>query len=279
MRKTYKAAMDQITVSEALRERVLAAAAARESSFRPMPSWIKPAVGFAACLMIVGGSGIWMHLGGIGYNTSKSGSASYSATTAAPAESTALADAALPQQEADGEASSSAGAPAACSFDGARVNTPEKSEKSGDISASQEDNLLCSMDMGSVVTYETLEAAQEDLSFTALVPGFLTEYTCAISVIDQKVLQIEWKDSTGYFVYRTAQQDVALTDDWSGYEVQETVEVANENAVLCGDGETVSLILWQYKNEVFSLSVQAGILETEAEELLEACLTEDSAGE
>jgi len=272
--------MDQITVSEALRERVLAAAAARESSFRPMPSWIKPAVGFAACLMIVGVSGIWMHLGGIDYNTSKSGGASYSTAAAAPTESAALADAALPQQETDGEANSSAGAPAAYSSDGARVNTPEKSERSEDTSASQkESSLLCSMDTGSVVTYETLEAAQEGLSFTALVPGFLAEYTCVISVIDQKVLQIEWKNSTGYFVYRTAQQDVSLTEDWDGYEVQETVEVANENAVLCGDGETVSLILWERQDEVFSLSAQAGILEAEAEELLEACLTEGSAGE
>ena len=65
MKKTYKAAMNRITVSDALRQRVLAAA--KQAPVQQTGSvWLKPALGAAACLVVALAGGTWMGLGNIG---------------------------------------------------------------------------------------------------------------------------------------------------------------------------------------------------------------------
>lgn len=67
MRKSYKAAMDRLTVSDGLRQRVLAAAEEKERSAPGFVSrrWVKPVCGAAACLALMGAAGVWMNLSGI----------------------------------------------------------------------------------------------------------------------------------------------------------------------------------------------------------------------
>ncbi|MDD6033973.1 MAG: hypothetical protein PUC47_10930 [Oscillospiraceae bacterium] len=112
MRKSYKSAMDRLTVSDALRQRVLAAAEEKERAvhgFVPR-RWVKPVCGAAACLALMGAAGVWMNLSGIDTaNLSQKAASSSAATSSTEAAGFAeTADSASAesrkQNEAAGEA-------------------------------------------------------------------------------------------------------------------------------------------------------------------------------
>lgn len=293
MRKTYRAAMDQITVSEELRERILSAAVQRETSSWTAASWFKPVCSFAAFAAIIGAAGLWLNLHGLesANSTGSTGDAALYSTASVGSflEASDTNDSAAPQQQERAEDAvpqlSLAQLEDTDAAGEADQETLPENNDAGDATVfteggSQLGNSVSAKGAASVVAYETLDEAEQALSFAPEVPSFVTEAgSYRVSVIDQTVLQIEWSDAEKSFVYRTAQGQENIDEDYSGYYIQEIVELSNADAVLCGDGETVSLILWQYEDQTFSFLAETGIEADQAQRLVEFCLAEASEDE
>ncbi|MCI8602014.1 MAG: hypothetical protein HFE45_10580 [Oscillospiraceae bacterium] len=271
MKKTYKAAMNRITVSDALRRRVLAAA--KQAPAQQTGSvWLKPALGAAACLVVALAGGTWMGLGNIG-SAGTNGAPPLCLTAECTLEDTdGGADAGEDEPGMAGGASAGAAGglspQATISAPAAAEDKSKNTDKSGEMSAERTERQLYA---GQTVSYETLEEAQAALPFSATAPAFVTEKATNFSVIDGAVLQVDWTEesrSFSFFVAETATETVLEL----AYPVTETSRLEYENqAVFYGSSEEIYLIVMDNGEQVISLFSNEGMEENEAASMVEAC--------
>lgn len=275
MKKTYKAAMDQITVSDALRERVLAAAAKQASMPQMGNTWLKPALGAAACLIVTLAAGTWLNLGSIGKSGGSSApqnAASYSMTAECALDTDEEAGEAdkngydMPGGAADGTAGTpQVSAPAAVSSQNSNADSTGSAESSAEKAAGQTERKLYE---GQTVAYNTLAEAQAALSFTAEIPAFVAEKTANYSVTDGAVLQISWtEESRNYtcFVTETVTEP-ANSPNYADYTLNETTHLnQEETAEFYGSGgEEINLIVMEKNSQIISLLSDEGMNTEEA---------------
>lgn len=273
MRKTYKEAMNQLAVSDELRERVLAAASVKYQQPRQLARWLKPVCGLAACVAVVGAAGIWTNLyknGGLNTAGSISSGAPVASTANAAPQDGATGGMA---KDSGGNTANYAAGAAPEMADGAAPQNDLADQEAQENTRSNEFGLTAAM--GSpIVSYETIEEAEAALSFSPVIPLSLTEPTVLedseISVIDGVLLQISWQDEEVRYTYRAAEGEQDISGDYEAYYLEEIVEISDEAVTLKGDGETFSVALWQENGQSCAILADPGV----QQELLTALAAE-----
>ena len=234
--KRYKAAMDQIVVSDALRQRVLSLEKpAAVSRWR----WVRPVCGAAACAVVVAVTGLWFGLDG-----------QKSTDLAAPNLATTEAGTATGGEE---------------TADVNMAPSVREQEPTADV------NLLDGMTLANPFTqWDSLEDAVATLSFEPVLPGRIAVLSgLQISTMDQ-MLQLCWQADGVDYCYRTAPGDDDVSGDWNGYSQTWSWILSGSEVTLKGEDDLCSLAVWQADGYSFSLSASPAV----SQETLTGWLTE-----
>lgn len=261
MKRAYKQAMDQIAVSDHMRTRVLASVARPRSRM----GWVKPVCGAAACFALictVGLAGLEYFGPNIGFDLTAGSAEKAAAPEAAGGSSNyATADCAL-EEVKKGESTMNYSALTGGTASASEEATAEAAEDSFDGTeppADQPQTLIANP----VAKYPSLEKALDVLTFDPIVPEEALDGE--VTVIGGEVLQICWDEGVISYTYRTAEGDADVSGIYTDYDFTETVELDScdmiVEAELKGNGQTVSLALWQRDGMTFSLWAEPGVSE------------------
>ena len=245
MKTAYKKAIDQITVSDQMRERILASAAKP----RPRYGWVKPVCGAAACFALLCTVGL-AGLQGIGNSK------------------LALPETAMKFDAAD-ESSTTACAPAEV-FDSVTEDSADE-DFGGNLTAkgnspAAEDAVPETLIGNPLVTYAHLEDALEVLDFVPVVPAEAVNGD--VTVIAGEILQLCWQENGVDYTYRTAPGDGDVSGVYIEWKSTEETDIAGQTVSLMGDGNTVSLALWEDDGMAFSLWAEPGTAKENFENII-----------
>ena len=251
MKRAYKQAMDQVTVSEQLKEKLLDAAAAPHPHHR----WLKPVCSAAACFALLCTAGVWgMQQVGITKDAAVEDNCTGTASTASVnGYSTEAAFDGMEETKTEADQSTKE----------ADTKGTGAKESASDTVGSEEYTSIASP----LVTYDSLKAAASALDFTPIVPDEAGK--ADVTIIAGDTLQLSWQEDETFFIYRTAEGDADISGDYNSWAATETVELCGRDTTLKGDGETVSVVLWQQEGMTFSLTADPGVSVEKVEAIIE----------
>ena len=121
-----------------------------------------------------------------------------------------------------------------------------------------------------IVTYETIDEAQEALDFEPVLPEKINEdYKIShICVIDKKLFQVTFKNGTDEVLYRMSKGSEDISGDYNEYELTRDIDVDGIKAVFKGNADKVYVMTWSNDDFSYSISFTAGISEENAKELI-----------
>lgn len=254
MKRAYKQAMDQVTVSEQLKAKLLDAAA----SPQPHHRWLKPVCSAAACFALLCTAGVW-GMQQVGITKDAAVEDSCTGTTATASVNGYSAEAAFDgMEEAKTETEQSTKA-----TDTKGSDVKESASVGSDTASPEEGTSIANP----LVTYNSLKEAAAALDFTPIVPDEAGE--ADVTIIAGDTLQLSWQEEETFFIYRTAEGDADISGDYNSWTATETVELCGLDTTLKGDGETVSVVLWQQEGMTFSLTADPGVSVEKVEAIIE----------
>ena len=260
MKKAYKEAMSGIAVSDQMRERLLAAAARP----RPRMTWVKPVCGAAACfalVCVVGLTGMEFMGRGLGLGMAKSAApeaADYATADAcAPGGDNGAVSYSCSSADLKTEAAVEEEASTEATAETDMIDALPDAEAGGEEPAQTPQTLIGNP----VAKYSSLEDALAVLAFDPVIPEEAMEGD--VIVIAGEILQLCWEDGVIDYTYRTAPGGGDVSGIYADWDVTEAVEIDDCDiaftAELKGNGETVSLALWERDGMAFSLSAEPGV--------------------
>ena len=107
--------------------------------------------------------------------------------------------------------------------------------------------------------YETIDEALKAVNFNALYPANAPEgYEVSdIFVMSGEMLQIVYKNADNEIMYRTQKGTEDISGDCNVYENVQTVKISGTDVTLKGDGEKISVAVWNNEN-AYSISSSYG---------------------